>query len=678
GGAWLTMPSGSTADLNAVWGSDPNNVFAVGAGGTILHFDGTQWSAMTSNTTATLFGVWGSAPNVVFAVGAAGMIVRFNGTSWTPTTESTYELHGISGTSSLVLAVGKSGTVLRYDGASWTRMTTPGSSHIYAVLVRGSNAFAVGQNGTVWRLDSTGWNNLPQTLTTYDLLSIWSSSDTDVFIGGGYGRLLHYDGTFVEHDPGSARSITGLWGVSPDHVFGVTQGGTVQEYTGSRWVMQSAAGSTIELTRIVRFDNGHALAIGHNSVVAQFNGTTWATKTITNTNWLRSIWAKDEQTVLIAGDDSSGGDSGVYVGNFAAGFTRVLSNGPLAVWGSSNGEIWAAGNASLIWKASLTAPSNWTMTYGTTSSSLPDFRAMWGSSPSDIFAVGDLGTIVHYDGVSWSAMPTPTTLELDDVWGSASDNVIAVGEQGVILHYNGVAWRRMSSGTGENLASISGTGPSDVWIAATNNTILHFDGVSWSRVEPGEPGDFRGVAASPRAYMFVGMAGAHHRIERVCAAREDRCGNAWDDDCDGLINCADPDCAGASECARGGACPRVADVSCGSDIRGSTFTGIGRIDELRCSSHSTAGPEAAYRFTAPASGTTTVSLSELTTDLDVSITGAFEVSGACDLGTCIAASAVSGAAKSVTFDAVANVTYYIVVDGPIDTAGDFRLGVSCP
>ena len=33
-------------------------------------------------------------------------------------------------------------------------------------------------------------------------------------------------------------------------------------------------------------------------------------------------------------------------------------------------------------------------------------RAVWGSSATDVFAVGDAGTIVHYDGTTWSSMNT--------------------------------------------------------------------------------------------------------------------------------------------------------------------------------------------------------------------------------------------------------------------------------
>ncbi len=61
---------------------------------------------------------------------------------------------------------------------------------------------------------------------------------------------------------------------------------------------------------------------------------------------------------------------------------------------------------------------------------------MWGNSSSDVFAVGDSGTILHYDGSSWSGMTSATTDYLEAVWGSSATNVFAVGHYGMILHYN--------------------------------------------------------------------------------------------------------------------------------------------------------------------------------------------------------------------------------------------------
>ncbi len=50
-------------------------MFAVG--GEILHYNGSTWSAMSSGMTNGLSGVWGSGPSDVFAVGGGGTILHY-------------------------------------------------------------------------------------------------------------------------------------------------------------------------------------------------------------------------------------------------------------------------------------------------------------------------------------------------------------------------------------------------------------------------------------------------------------------------------------------------------------------------------------------------------------------------------------------------------------------------
>jgi len=42
---------------------------------------------------------------------------------------------------------------------------------------------------------------------------------------------------------------------------------------------------------------------------------------------------------------------------------------------------------------------------------------LWGSSPSDIYAVGINGAIAHYDGARWRRFESGTQLSVYDVFG---------------------------------------------------------------------------------------------------------------------------------------------------------------------------------------------------------------------------------------------------------------------
>ena len=59
---------------------------------------------------------------------------------------------------------------------------------------------------------------------------------------------------------------------------------------------------------------------------------------------------------------------------------------------------------------------------------------LWGSSDSDMFGVGDAGTIVHYDGTSWRTISSGTTLQLVDIYGATNmqtgqRQILAVGTE---------------------------------------------------------------------------------------------------------------------------------------------------------------------------------------------------------------------------------------------------------
>ena len=83
-----------------------------------------------------------------------------------------------------------------------------------------------------------------------------------------------------------------------------------------------------------------------------------------------------------------------------------------------------------------------------TSGTINDLKGVWGSSGSDVFAVGRWG---HHPPLRWAAPGLPCQAERHllsiAVWGSSGSDVFAVGTCGTILHYNGSAWSAMASGT---------------------------------------------------------------------------------------------------------------------------------------------------------------------------------------------------------------------------------------
>ncbi len=110
-----------------------------------------------------------------------------------------------------------------------------------------------------------------------------------------------------------------------------------------------------------------------------------------------------------------------------------------------------------------------------------DLSGIWGSSSSDVFAVGLEGTILHYDGDTWEEMTSNTTNGLRGVWGSSSTDIFAVGGNGTIRHYDGSTWEEMNSGTTRYLYDVWGSSSSDVFAVGSKGVIQHYDSSTWEK-----------------------------------------------------------------------------------------------------------------------------------------------------------------------------------------------------
>jgi hypothetical protein len=112
--------------------------------------------------------------------------------------------------------------------------------------------------------------------------------------------------------------------------------------------------------------------------------------------------------------------------------------------------------------------------------------AVWGSGAKDVWAVGDAGTILHYDGKAWKAADGGTTKSLLGVAGSGPDDVWAVGEDATTLHFDGKTWTQTSAPTesteGMTLLGVWASSKTQAWVAGVDESIgvlRHFTGKTW-------------------------------------------------------------------------------------------------------------------------------------------------------------------------------------------------------
>jgi hypothetical protein len=79
-------------------------------------------------------------------------------------------------------------------------------------------------------------------------------------------------------------------------------------------------------------------------------------------------------------------------------------------------------------------------------------------------------------------MESPTTADLYRVDGTSGTDVWAAGEDGTVLHYDGDAWTIVEMPLQALLSGLSARAPDDVIVVGGTAGMAHFDGSTWSRV----------------------------------------------------------------------------------------------------------------------------------------------------------------------------------------------------
>jgi serine/threonine protein kinase len=82
-------------------------------------------------------------------------------------------------------------------------------------------------------------------------------------------------------------------------------------------------------------------------------------------------------------------------------------------------------------------------------------NASWGSS-NQLYVIGNHGTVLRFDGVSWHTEDTPANDDLIAVWGRGDGEIYAVGILGGILRRSGGVWQRERANESRGLRAVGG------------------------------------------------------------------------------------------------------------------------------------------------------------------------------------------------------------------------------
>jgi hypothetical protein len=327
--------------------------------------------------------------------------------------------------------------------------------------------------------EEAAWCPTPTHVTSlYALTAVWGSGKGDVWAAGSGGTMIHWDGAVWT--PTTLPSPTAypikntfhaLWGTGPNDVWAASATDVIFHMTG--WQDGGATWERAPNGTDSEWNNAPIFAVwGDASGALRFGG--------------RPFDMYDP-----AGDFQGPGNEIVKV-DVGGGIGWEGQFGTATIhgyWGTVL-DLWIIGDNSTYvdWQLGLTLhgtraskgePFVWTEV---DSQSGVVLRGIWGSSPGDVWAVGDKGVIRHYSAgaTQWEIVPSPTKETLHAIWGAADNDIWAVGESGAIIHWDGAAWAMSVAAFPVNkkkphLYGVWGSGPNDVWIVG-DGIALHSTG----------------------------------------------------------------------------------------------------------------------------------------------------------------------------------------------------------
>ncbi|MGD0702667.1 MAG: hypothetical protein ABSA02_22635 [Trebonia sp.] len=336
----------------------------------------------------------------------------------------------------------------------------------------------------------------------------------------------------------SAVSASGAWAVGSENaeLNGVGAKPVIDSWNGAAWSQVSTpatAGNTANLAAVSASSPTDAWAVGNTAVnrsdiaglTMHWNGKAWTTVPAVDygvENSLLSVADISPTDAYAVGDSSASAQGFIEQWNGTSWSLLTLpdpNNGMNtyldAVSAPSASDVWAVGieltgttaaneryqTYSLHWNGSTWAIVPMPLLTGSNNLLQYQFNSIDALSPTNVWAVGDSGNSVgeggtptatvieHYNGTSWSVVPSPSAGNaptLTGVSAISTSNVWAVGydtpagattPQTLTLNWNGSAWSTVSSpdaGTSSALDAVSAILGGGAWAVG-------YSGVAGSR-----------------------------------------------------------------------------------------------------------------------------------------------------------------------------------------------------
>lgn len=469
--------------LLGVWGTALDDFWVVGDEGLIMHRDGDGWTEVPypdgqDDHPPMLHAIRGTAPDRIFAVGDKGVILRFDGSAWErlpPVT--TARLLNLLVTDSEVLVVGENGLLAEQMPSGDFRVEALGGGDLYAIGETGEvGLLAAGDDATFFRRVSPGtpWVAISSPLAEGTRAML--STPAGIVSAGIWGQRLRIrsqptaEGILAIDPlyafPGSFNSVASM---DLDEAIAVGARGAAFVYDGKGWSRRETP-TFAPLNDVTYGPNGHPVAVGDDgSVIVGSEGGWQQVTPVTQARLLRvlvqedgTVWAVGEGGVVVTSEPSWGAvespttetlygiaetPEGIMVGGVGGLWLRA-GDGWTAVefpHQDTHGQITGLhydDELLLVGTGVQTEfPRSAFIHHRADGEWLPSYPSPHSATrfcvrgTNDIFATTlSAGVVIHYDGLAWSRIKTPTSLTGLSC-SPGGGRVFAVGDRGEIPRF---------------------------------------------------------------------------------------------------------------------------------------------------------------------------------------------------------------------------------------------------
>ena len=479
-------------DLTAAWGSDADDVWFVGKGGRVLHWNGATLSPRDAGTTKDLFGVWGKSRSEAYIVGD-GVILSWNGAKWqSEAPDGTGILRGVhvpaDGTS--VLACGDGGVVLRRgNDGKWQKEETNSKINLQAIwATSASKVWAVGEQGRAISLSGGTWSesDMPGAASR-TVRAVAGTVDGRLFACGDGGYLAATDETAtwqqtLANDGDNPRDLKGLWARDGTEAWAIGSSGALLHFAGKKWQIDSIAGTYMKTASFAGMFGGNdsngqpfGFAVGVAGAGVQFfaGQPDSSDPNLQDDRWLdfRAETVADLKSVQVGSDGSliACGTSGTAL--WATDSNKPFYDLAAPVTGSDIADCAVVDGAAVLVTHSgyiLAGSANWSVQKPAGAKGLNGVAVAAGSA----LIVGDGGVALKQSAAGWVPETTGVQFKLQSVAGT-SDVAYAVGELGSVLRRDAAGtWTKETTGNLGNFTRVTVWGDGEAAAVTEEGALL--------------------------------------------------------------------------------------------------------------------------------------------------------------------------------------------------------------